>query len=65
MDAPTTCVCGRVVDLHDMWPIRGILPDGGNLVCEICLCRNCCGTGCLDCSGNGYICNDDRRNMEE
>ena len=50
MECPTPCVCGEIGELHDMFPIRGRLPDGGNLVCESCLCKFCDGDGnCPDC----------------
>ena len=55
MEFPTPCICGRIVDLHDMWPIRGRLFDGGNLVCKDCLCKECEGEGCEECGNEGYI----------
>ena len=60
-DMPTPCVCGAIVDLLDMHPIKGALPDGGNLVCHGCLCKECEGDGldadgeeCPKCDGDGY-----------
>lgn len=54
-ECPTPCVCGRVVDLHQMRPICGTLPDGGNLVCAYCHCIDCDGEGCDICNYDGYV----------
>ena len=56
MECPTPCICGNVVALHDMFPICSTLPDGGNLVCEECLCEWCEGDGCEHCDNRGYEC---------
>lgn len=54
MEAPTPCVCGEIVELHDMNSIAGRLTNGGNLVCNDCLCDECNGEGCCDtCVGDG------------
>lgn len=52
MECPTPCVCGEIVELHDMHSIAGSLPNGGNLVCDECYCEDCNGEGeCLNCEG--------------
>lgn len=45
MRCPTPCVCGEIVELHDMREIATSLPTGGNLVCTDCYCEDCEGTG--------------------
>ena len=57
MECPTPCVCGRIVELDDMYAIDAKLPDGGNLVCKWCHCDKCNGTGgCIECDGLGECC---------
>jgi hypothetical protein len=54
MKCPTPCICGLLVELHEMHEIEGKLPDGGNLVCQDCYCERCEGTGeCMECDGLG------------
>lgn len=48
LECPTPCVCGRIVELDDMYPIAGTLPNGGNLVCDECRCLECDGDGQCD-----------------
>lgn len=54
MECPTPCVCGRIVELHEMESIANDLPNGGNLVCIECYCDICGGSGqCGTCGGSG------------
>lgn len=54
MECPTPCVCGRIVELDEMCRVYSVLPDGGNLVCEDCICPQCEGEcECDLCSGCG------------
>ena len=54
MRCPTPCVCGEIVELDEMNPVVKKLPDGGNLVCDDCLCDECEGDGdCIHCGGDG------------
>lgn len=60
MECPTPCICGRIVELDDMYAIDAKLPDGGNLVCKWCHCDECDGTGeCGNCDDGEcpYCCN--------
>lgn len=65
MEAPTPCVCGAIVELDEMWSIRGTLPDGGNLVCRHCLCQRCQGDGCRRCNSLGYRVPQARRSAQD
>ena len=68
MNCPTPCVCGEIVELSDMRPIKGNVPLGGNLVCENCVCPCCDGEGecghclggcCCECGRPCQLCDGD------
>lgn len=49
MECPTPCVCGRIVELDEMYALHG-----GVRVCGECLCLTCDGRGeCNLCEGYG------------
>ena len=53
-EMPTPCVCGKICELLEMNRIAGELPNGGNLVCDDCVCPDCEGDGeCNSCDGSG------------